>query len=440
MARARSRQAERADVQLGRFAADGTIPIELSGRRVAVEGGIPTETARIAVSGRGNRWHGDVVAVLEGAPERVTPRCPVVATCGGCEWQHLTHEGQLKHKAAIVRRLLASRRLPTRIDAVVPMPDPWHYRVRAQIALGPVAGFRERRAKRIVRLTTCPVVHPLIDRFLEQTNRLVKLAEIPDFGGTLLLHAQVAGRAEDRALQLTLEGVDGRVITGPEEIRDVAERLGALRGVQSVAWLDADGVAHPVVGDLFAVIEVGDTLYTLPSGSFFQSNIQLLPALLRHVRELADLNGTETVADLYGGIGLLGLAVADRARQVTVIEIDPLASEGARRAAAARGLTHVDVVAAPAEVAVADLPAVDRVIVDPPRTGLDRRVIDAVVERQVPTIVYVSCNPATFARDAAAFVAAGYTLDRLSLWDFYPQTVHAEVIARLVRPPSIHGT
>lgn len=427
------RKSERADVQLGKFAADGSIPVTVAGRKVVVEAGIPTETVRLGITGRGAHWRGDVVAVLDPAPERTEPRCPVVTTCGGCEWQHLDQAGQLKHKAAIVRRLLSGQRLPTRIDEIVPMPDPWSYRVRAQIALGEQAGFRERRSKRIVRLMTCPVVHPLIDRLLEQVNRLLRLGEIPDFGGKVLMHAQVVGPERERVLQLLLEGVDGLVPDDPAALGATAEALASQRGVQSVAWLDATGAPRPLIGDLFASVEIDGRHYTLPAGSFFQSNLQLLPQLLERVSELAELTGEEEVADIYGGIGLFGLAVSGAARHVTVIEIDPLATEAGRQTAASWERGNVDFVAAPAEEAVFDLPRLDRVIVDPPRTGLDRRVVDALIERGPETIVYVSCNPATFARDAASFVRRGYRIDHLSLWDFYPQTVHVEAVAKLVR-------
>ena len=96
-------------------------------------------------------------------------------------------------------------------------------------------------------------------------------------------------------------------------------------------------------------------------------------------------------------------------------------------------MDHVTFVAAPAEEAISSLPEVDRVIVDPPRTGLDRQVVETLIERAPEIIVYVSCNPATFARDAAQFIRAGYAIEHFSLWDFYPQTVHAETVAKLVR-------
>src|SRR5690348_17007508 len=101
-----ARRKERIDARLGRFNSDGTISVAENGRQIVVASGIPTETVRLALSGKGKRWHGEVIAVLEPAPERAIPRCPVVDSCGGCEWQHLNHDGQLKHKAAIVRRLL----------------------------------------------------------------------------------------------------------------------------------------------------------------------------------------------------------------------------------------------------------------------------------------------------------------------------------------------
>ena len=312
------------------------------------------------------------------------------------------------------------------------MPDPWRYRVRAQIALGAHAGFRELRSKRIVRLTACPVVHPLIDRLLEQLNRLVKLGELPDFGGKLLLHAQVVGPEGDRRLQLLLDGAAALQNAGVP-LDEIASALGRLRGVDSVAYRDLQGGIQSLVGELFAPVAIGGRTYFLPAGSFFQSNLQLLPDLLDRVCELAALTGGEEVVDLYAGVGLFGLALSDRAGQVTAIEIDPLAINAARRTASAWRRTNVELIAAPAEEAMAGLPRLDRVIVDPPRTGLDRQVIDALIVREPAAIIYVSCNQATLARDAAAFVQAGYAIEHLSLFDFYSQTVHMEVVMKLVR-------
>ncbi|HET9016607.1 MAG TPA: methyltransferase, partial [Thermomicrobiaceae bacterium] len=252
-----------------------------------------------------------------------------------------------------------------------------------------------------------------------------------------LLHAQVVGPAADRRLQLLLEAVDGLAIDAAPGLADTAAALVAQRGVESVSLREPDGGVRALQGDPFATVEIGDLDFLLPAGAFFQSNLQLLPDLLARVRRLAGLAGGEEVADLYGGVGVFGLALSEAAGHVTVIEIEPVASEAGRRTAARWGRRNVDFVAAPAEEAVADLPRLDRVVVDPPRTGLDRRVVEALITRAPEAIVYVSCNPATFARDAAAFARAGYAVEHLSLWDFYPQTVHIEVVARLTRVGSM---
>jgi 23S rRNA (uracil1939-C5)-methyltransferase len=427
--------AERVEARLGRFAADGSIPLEVTGRRVRVEGGIPNETVRLALTGRRDRPHAEVVSVLEPSPERVTPRCKVVDVCGGCEWQHLSQAGQLLHKAAIVRRLLSAQRLPTRIDAVVPMADPWAYRIRAQIALGPEAGFRMRRSKAIVGLRTCPVAHPAISRLLEDLNRLIRLRELPDYRGKALLHAQLAGSPSDPRLQLLLEGVDGLRLEPDAATQAVADSLLALRGVESVSVQDAAGAVHTLAGPALSWIRLRGRDLALPPGSFFQSNWSLLPTLLDRALELATVQPGETVADIYGGVGLFGLFMAVAGAQVTLVEIDPRAVAAARETARAWGLPDdaITYVAAPAEEAVAALPQLDLALVDPPRTGLDQRTLDTLIEHAVPRIVYVSCSPITYARDAAQLVRAGYRIERYELYDFYPQTVHVEGLTLFVR-------
>jgi 23S rRNA (uracil1939-C5)-methyltransferase len=429
---------ERVETQLGRFAADGGIDVELGGRRARVEGGIPTETVRLALTGRRDRPQASVISVLQAAPERATPRCPVVDVCGGCEWQHLTQDGQLKHKAAIVRRLLAAQRLQTRIDAIHPMPDPWGYRIRAQIALGPEAGFRMRRAKQIVGLRACPVVHPSIARLLEDLNRLLRLRQLPDYRGRALLHAQVVGDEATLRLQLLLEGVDGLRLAPDAELRAVAETLLALRGVESVGVLGGSGDVVTLAGPELGWLRLRGRDLALPAGSFFQSNWSLLPALLERVLEMAAIQPGEVAADIYGGVGLFGLFMAAAGARVTSIEIDSHAVAAARLTADAWGLDErqIEFIAAPAEEAVPKLPRLDLALVDPPRTGLDQQTIGALIERAVPRLLYISCSPISYARDAGQLTRAGYRIERYELFDFYPQTVHVEGLAKFVRSSS----
>jgi 23S rRNA (uracil1939-C5)-methyltransferase len=174
----------------------------------------------------------------------------------------------------------------------------------------------------------------------------------------------------------------------------------------------------------------------LPAGSFFQSNWSLMPALLDRALELADARPGQVVADIYGGVGLFGLFLAAAGARVTLIEIDARAVEAAKMTAARWGIEAIDYVAAPAEDAVAGLPRLDLAVVDPPRTGLDETTLGALIERGVPRIVYVSCSPVSYARDAAQLVRAGYRIERYELFDFYPQTVHVEGLAKFDKTTS----
>jgi 23S rRNA (uracil1939-C5)-methyltransferase len=431
---------ERVDARLGRFQSDGTIAVEITGRRVRVEGGIPNETVRLSLTGRRDRPRAEVVSVLDPSPERLTPRCKVVEVCGGCEWQHLRHGGQLTHIAAIVRRLLAAKRLPTRIDAIHPMDDPWSYRIRVQIALGPEAGFRMRGSKQIVGLRSCPVAHPAISRLLEDLNRLIRLRELPDYRGRVMLHTQVVGSESEPRLQLLLEGVDRVRLDLDGATRACCESLAGLRNVESVSVQAGPGEAVTVAGPAVSQVRLRDRDLALPPGSFFQSNWSLLPRLLDRVLDLASVRTGEVAADIYGGVGLFGLFLAEQGARVILVEVDPRAVAAARESASAWGLTTMEFVAAPAERAVVELPHLDLALVDPPRTGLDLTTVSALIERRVPRIIYVSCSPVSYARDAAQLVRAGYRVDRYELFDFYPQSgAHIEGLARLVWDPTGRG-
>jgi 23S rRNA (uracil1939-C5)-methyltransferase len=199
---------------------------------------------------------------------------------------------------------------------------------------------------------------------------------------------------------------------------------------------DGDGAIQTLHGAAYGWVRLRGRDLALRAGSFFQSNWSLLPALLDRALELAAVQPGQVVADIYGGVGLFGLFMAEQGADVTMIEIDPRAVESAKTTAAAWGLSNLRFVASSAERAVAGLPRLDLALVDPPRTGLDERTISALIEREVPRIVYVSCSPISYARDAARLVRAGYTIERYELFDFYPQTVHIEGLALFTSPPS----
>jgi 23S rRNA (uracil1939-C5)-methyltransferase len=191
----------------------------------------------------------------------------------------------------------------------------------------------------------------------------------------------------------------------------------------------------PVHGPLASPVVVAGRPYQLPAGSFFQTNLELVPRLLERVEELARPYRGGTIADLYCGVGLfaLWLAQAHAGGSIVGVEVDPLAIEAAEATARDWGLANARFIARPAERAVGELPDLDAVIVDPPRSGLEEKLLRALIERGPRGFIYVSCEPATLARDLAILAEGGYTVHSVECFDFFPQTYHVESLAYLTK-------
>jgi 23S rRNA (uracil1939-C5)-methyltransferase len=216
------------------------------------------------------------------------------------------------------------------------------------------------------------------------------------------------------------------------DLAPLATFLGSLDDVAGVAVEGRDGSVEVVKGELFAPVMVEGKPVLLSAASFFQTDLRLLPELIDRIREESSpLDGTR-IGDVYGGVGLFGLFLADEGASVTVIESDPLAVEAGRRTAERWGLSGIDFIADEAENVLGDR-EYDVVIVDPPRSGLAPLVVDALVESPPQTLLYVSCLPESLARDLVPLTEGGYRVEHLELFDFYSQTFHSEALAVLRR-------
>jgi 23S rRNA (uracil1939-C5)-methyltransferase len=204
-----------------------------------------------------------------------------------------------------------------------------------------------------------------------------------------------------------------------------------MQSVAGVVLARPDRPPQVVQGQLFAPAIVHGREMILATPSFFQTNLDLLARLIDRLREEAGPLPGKRVADVYSGVGVFGLFMADEAREVVAIESDPLAVEAGRRTAAAWGMDNIRFVAADAAQALAGDEGFDVVVVDPPRSGLTPLVLDSLARLRPPLILYVSCLAQSLARDARDLAAAGYRLEQLELFDFYPQTYHVELLAVL---------
>jgi 23S rRNA (uracil1939-C5)-methyltransferase len=369
------------------------------GRVVFVPLGAPGDRLRVQVTEvRGRFARGEIEAVLAAGPDRVEPRCPVFGSCGGCAWQHVAYPAQLAAKQARVRDALqriARLDPPPAVEGVA-SPSPWGYRGRARVLVArDGVGFRRRRSRAVCPIRSCPLLAPALDR------ALAGLADDP--------------RAARGEWELTL---------GEGDIVRALPLVGPGAGPES-----SQSAAAPLV------VPVAGERIALSPGVFVQANVLLHDALAAAVLEAA--GGGGVALELFAGAGFFTLGLARRFERVVAVESSGAAAGDLARNAAAAGLRHVRVIEARAEAWLhageGEALAPEVVVLDPPRGGVGAAAAGRVAGLGARRIVHVSCDPATFARDAAVLVAAGFRVARVRAFDLFPHTPHVETVALLER-------
>lgn len=422
---------------LGAFDEHGTTRARFNDRSVEVEHGIPGETVEATITGRA-RLRGHIVEVIEPSPDRIMPPCVYFRDwrCGGCQWQQISYPGQIERKLALVDAAMRQSGLDVMVTDSYALDDPWRYRTTASISLGRSAGFRRHGSLAIVPLRDCPISHPAIGTLMDALNDLLETHALPDFRGRARLDVRVVGGAEACLEILVRPDRDRR----PEEA-SLLLLTGALRDMDAVSGvsLQIRGGSHRVLsGAGFGTVEVAGKNVVTSATSFFQTNIRLMPDLIARLRELAEPLAGKRVADVYAGVGVFGLFLAAEARKVVVIEDGADAIEAGRRTASEWGLTNATFVNGSAEDNLERLMDLDVVILDPPRAGLSEAVLQFLMTGGPPLVLYVSCLARSLAHDLAVLVPAGYLVEALELFDFYPQTYHVELLAVLRREQPSH--
>ena len=454
---------EAAFVRHARIGAPVTLTIEklvhggrglarLEGAPVFVAGALAGERVEAVVTAvRKGYLEAALARVTAPSPDRIEAPCPLVATCGGCQIQHLAYRAQLEAKRAIaVESLRRLGGLAADVPPVTPSPDVFGYRVRADLKVGTmggkrVLGFHAARSRTVVPVPACPVLHPRLQAALGPLSDLVARRTASISGRKT---ASTSGRGnrglaglEEVEIQTTGAGPDLVIVF---RMRALDRRtLGAigreLRGALPLRGLVAyDQRRHRWVGGGDAIEERIDGIDCRVSDrTFLQINPGVNAALVSAVVEWAELSGRERVVDLYAGFGNFSLPLARRARLVTAVESSPSAVADARFNARASGV-GLRVASSPVEswTPEADEGSPDLVVVDPPRAGLTQAALDRVVALAPPKILYVSCEPATLARDAGRLARAGYRLARIQGFDMFPHTAHVEILAEFTGPPT----
>lgn len=377
------------------------------GRVVFAPFGLPGERVRLCLTEeKRSHCRGEIVEVLTPSPQRIAPRCPHFGQCGGCHYQHLSYPDQLAEKQAIVcdqlQRLAEITHPP--ILPIVPSPSEWNYRNTVQFTLDAQGriGYQRAGSNAHVPIRECHLPEMEINT----------LWQALDIGAQTGIERLEIRKGADADALMVLEGQ-----FSPDLELDLPVSI-VFRGEQGEFVL---------AGDDFVVMKLRDRAFKVSAGSFFQVNTAQAGAMVEALDRLLP-QGCHTLVDLYCGVGLFSAFFAPRAERLIGIELSPAAC--ADFAENLDEFEHIELYEGAAEVV---LPALDiqpnMVIVDPPRAGIAREALDALARLRPPLLAYVSCDPATLARDAKRLIKAGYRLTSIQPFDLFPHTYHIETIS-----------
>lgn len=377
------------------------VPYALPGEEVEVE----------VVKERKDYIQARLLGVLYPSPDRAEPPCPYFGICGGCQWQHISYRAQLAFKESILwsqlKRLGGIPDPPVR--QALGMEEPWHYRNHLQfhIAEEGALGFMAAGSRRVIPIEECHLPHPLMEDILASLNL--------EWPGLKCLSARVGANTGEG--MLIFETWDDE----PFELEvDIPV---------SCVFLLSDGRSATLIGNEHIHERLAGRIYRISAGSFFQVNTEQAEELVRQVAVCLAPEGEEVLLDAYCGVGVFGLSLSGQVGRVIGVEENPTALADARINAA--DVENVEFIEGKVEEMLPALEQhVDLAVIDPPRTGC---APEAFIKLAPKKIAYVSCDPATLARDVRVFCAAGYELLEVQPIDLFPQTYHIESVSLLVR-------
>jgi 23S rRNA (uracil1939-C5)-methyltransferase len=381
------------------------------GRAVFVPFTLPGETVRIRlVEEKRGYARAELLEVLSPAPERTTPRCAHFLTCGNCHYQHIDYPAQLQAKTGILKDQLEriGRLVDPPVLPAVSCPDPYYYRNNVQFHLTPQGelGYHKFRSLNIFAIQECHLPE-------EPLNEIWPLLDFEPIPGLERIGLRM-GTGED--FLITLES---------QELQIPDYRVEELP--VSIAHLGPAGTSV-LAGSSYVVVEVLGRQFRVSAGSFFQVNTRMAEVMVEHILVQLQLEHGDTVLDVYAGVGLFSAFLAPKVTRLIGIESSPSACDDF-----VFNLDEFDHVELYQGVAEEILPALESrpqaIVVDPPRSGIERRAMDGILSMEPQVVVYISCDPATLARDARRLMEGGYHLRQVTPFDIFPQTFHIESIS-----------
>jgi 23S rRNA (uracil1939-C5)-methyltransferase len=380
------------------------------GKAIFIPFCLPGELVHVRITEeRQGHSKGQIIELLEPSPDRVVPLCGHYGICGGCHYQHLKYSSQLVVKENILRdqflRIAGIPELP--LTHCVPSPEPWNYRnnVQFHVTANGALAFHQNASRDLVPIKECY----LPEKYL---NDLWPILDIEPFPGLQRIDLRLG---DDEDILVVLESD----LSEPPHFE--------LEMPLSAVFRSPIGETI-LAGDDFVWITIKDRLFKVSSASFFQVNNAQATAMVDHLLSSLPLHPETQLLDVYCGAGLFSAFLAPYVGRVVGVEVSPTACQDFF--VNLDEFDNIDLYEGTAEMVLPALTLHPQVaIVDPPRSGVDRRALDALVALRPEWIAYISCDPATLCRDTKRLINFGYSLDKVTLFDLFPQTYHLESIS-----------
>lgn len=434
------------------YTAEGQGIAHIEGITVFIPNAIAGERVRVRIEAVRKTWAaGKITELLEKSPHRVNRQCPVAKLCGGCDFWHMDYAEETRLKADRVRDCL-NRLAGEKLDEVpiLAAPDCRGYRNKAQYPVASkkgraYAGFFRAGTHDVVENSRCLILPQETDQVKDAVIDHVNQFRVPIYDETahtgLLRHIYVRRGAVSGQILVCL-AVNGRTLPHAPEL---VERLKKIPGFATLVLSVNTQKGNAVLGDEFITLYgpgfIEDTLcglnFRLSPRSFYQVNHAQAQRLYQTAIQLADISKEDLVLDLYCGVGTITLAMASAAGKVMGVEVVPQAIEDAKDNAVRNGIGNAEFFCGDAGEAALALEAKgihpDVITVDPPRKGMNADTIEAITRMSPRRLVYVSCDPATLARDIALLKQRGFRVEKAMAADLFPRCSHVESICLLTR-------
>lgn len=435
------------EVNISDIGYEGEGIAKIDGYTTFVKGGLKGEKVKIKML-KVNKDYGfaKLVEVLEKSEERDEPICNVFGKCGGCSLQHINYEAQLNYKTNTVRNTLKKALgYDVEVEKTIGMGIPYNYRNKAQYpVVDDKIGFFAGRTHALIENEKCYIQNETSDKLAKDTFKILKKYNISSYneksGKGCLRHIITRIGIHTGELMLILVTNEKNIKHKEEIVRELTKEYPTLKSIiQNINMQNTNVILGneciTLYGQGYITDILGEYKFKISPLSFYQVNPVQTEILYNIAKEYANLQGTETVFDLYSGIGTISIFIADNAKKVYGVEVVEQAVFDAKENAEINEIRNVEFIQGEAEVIVPEMykegKKADVVFVDPPRKGCDEKLLETIKEMKAQKVVYISCNPATLARDLKYLTDNGYEIKKVQPVDMFPQTSHVENVVLL---------